>query len=96
MKEDTSFIILNSLSFVDRSIKLLDNYSSTHLYLDRDQAGKATTQKLLNQSKNCEDKSSLYHRHKDLNDYLVQQIKMKQQLEKAVLLKQRMSKGGRI
>jgi hypothetical protein len=95
-ENDPNFLILNSLSFLDRSIKLINDYESKFLYLDRDNAGKTATQKQLLHSKKGHDKSTLYHGHKDLNDYLVHQIKMKQQLEKVVSQKQRMSKGKRI
>jgi len=95
-ENNISFLILNSLSFLDRSLKTFEKYTSIQLYLDDDVAGRTASQKLLQHSKNCEDKNSLYHGQKDLNDYLVHQNKEKQKLEQALIQKQRLSHGRRI
>ena len=95
-ENNINFLVLNSLSFLDRSIKIFEKYISIQLYLDSDAAGRIATQKLLHYSKNCEDKSSLYHGYKDLNDYLVYQNKKKQKLEQALPKKQKVRQGRRI
>lgn len=95
-ENETNYLILNSLSFLDKKIKTFEKYRSIQLYLDNDIAGRTATQKLFQYSIKCEDKSSLYHGHKDLNDYLVYQNRNKQKLEQALPKKQRMSRGRRI
>ena len=95
-ENNISFLILNSLSFLDRSLKTFEKYTSIQLYLDDDVAGRTASQKLLQHSIKCEDKSSLYHGHKDLNDYLVYQNKKKQKLEQSLSKKQRVSRGRRV
>jgi hypothetical protein len=67
----SDFLILNSLSFVDRIVATAENYSKTCLYLDNDMAGKKATQKLLEQVKGSVDLSGVYASKKDLNELLV-------------------------
>lgn len=67
----TNSLILNSLSFLDKSRELLDKHLRVHLLLDQDAAGKTHTQKALDWNPNKYiDRSELYRGHKDLNDWL--------------------------
>jgi len=65
-----SFLILNSLSFLEKSRSIMENHASIRLYLDRDAAGLRATQEALKWSHKYSDKSCLYNGHKDLNDFL--------------------------
>ncbi len=65
------FLVLNSTAFVQKSISLMGGYVRVELYLDNDENGKRTTQKLIKHSKNYEDKSALYSGFKDMNEWLI-------------------------
>ncbi|KOH46011.1 toprim domain-containing protein [Sunxiuqinia dokdonensis] len=67
----SDFLILNSLSFVDRIVPTAESYSKTCLYLDNDPSGKKATQKLLEKVKGSVDLSGVYASKKDLNELLV-------------------------
>lgn len=69
----TNFLVLNSLSFLEKSREVLDEHQKVHLYLDRDEAGKKYTQTALQWNQKYTDQSHLYKNHKDLNDYLISQ-----------------------
>ncbi len=66
----TDFLILNSLSFFERSLLLLEKHEHIKLYLDHDAAGRKCTEQALKRSAKYEDKSRLYNCYKDLNDWL--------------------------
>ena len=69
----TNFLVLNSLSFFEKSRELMEKNEKVYLYLDRDEAGKKNTLSALKWDLKYTDKSDLYKNHKDLNDYLVRQ-----------------------
>lgn len=66
----TNFLILNSLSFFEKSRSLMERHHSIHLFLDRDAAGVKAQEQALRWSQKYKDKSALYTGHKDLNDFL--------------------------
>ncbi len=66
----SNFLILNSLSFLEKSRSLLEDHAVIDLYLDRDSAGLEATKKALHWSPRYKDQSHLYKDHKDLNDLL--------------------------
>lgn len=66
----TNFLILNSLSFFEKSCSLMEKHEQIHLFLDRDKAGLLQTQKALKRSRQYIDQSHLYKGHKDMNDWL--------------------------
>lgn len=68
----TDFLILNSLSFFDKSLHQMENYSHIHLYLDNDKAGLQCTEKALATEKKFTDESKLYTGYKDLNEWMQQ------------------------
>lgn len=68
----TSFLILNSLAFFEKSRLKMESHENVHLYLDRDEAGRKCTRKALLWSPKYRDQSGFYKQHKDLNEYLVQ------------------------
>jgi DNA primase len=69
----TNFLVLNSLSFFEKSREIMEQHQQIHLYLDRDVAGLKHTLEALKWNKKYLDQSQLYQHHKDLNDYLVHQ-----------------------
>ncbi|MEN8191886.1 MAG: toprim domain-containing protein [Bacteroidota bacterium] len=68
---ETDFLILNSTAFFDKAIEIIPTYKHIELYLDNDNTGNRITQKFLEVTKNCIDKSSLYKEFKDINQWLV-------------------------
>jgi len=70
--ELTNFLVLNSLSFFEKSREKMESHQQVHLFLDRDSAGKKLTQLALQWDKTkYTDRSQIYHNHKDLNDWLI-------------------------
>ena len=67
----TNFLVLNSLSFFERSRLKLEEHNKIHLYLDRDQAGMKLTHDALKWNLKYIDKSNFYKNYKDINEYLV-------------------------
>jgi hypothetical protein len=67
----TNCLILNSLSYFEKSRNLMEKHTSINLFLDRDTAGIQATQQALTWSKKYKDNSVLYAHHKDFNDYLI-------------------------
>ena len=65
-------LILNSLSFFEKSRSLIEQYKQVHLILDRDAAGINCTKQALqwNRDKYI-DRSDFYQNHKDLNQWLI-------------------------
>lgn len=72
-KLQTNFLILNSLSFFNKSWELMDKHEKVNLYLDRDTIGmKCTQEALRRQPEKYVDQSFLYEQKKDLNEWLEQ------------------------
>jgi hypothetical protein len=79
----TNCLILNSLSFFDKSRDLMEKHLRVHLLLDRDMAGKTHTQKALNWDRDKYiDRSEFYSSHKDLNDWLIHDRNNQQQSQR--------------
>jgi hypothetical protein len=67
-----NFLILNSTSFFEKSLPLMQRHSSVHLYLDNDKTGQKFTQQGLDLSKEkFKDERGLYQKYSDLNDMLM-------------------------
>lgn len=77
----TNCLVLNSLSFFERSRALMENYKQIHLILDRDNAGMAQTKQALQWSSKYIDRSDYYSQHKDLNDWLKQKERKPKQVK---------------
>ena len=75
LESEYDFLVLNSTAFVQKAMNLIDGYTGVELYLDNDSSGKLTTQKLIEHSKNCEDKSKPYSGFKDINELLIYNAK---------------------
>lgn len=67
----SDFLILNSLSFLSRSIDRLGNYETVSLFLDNDAAGRQAKMRIASAGISYKDESDLYKSFKDVNEYLV-------------------------
>lgn len=78
----TNCLILNSLSFFEKSRPLMESFSQVHLLLDRDHAGTNCTKLALNWNRDKYiDRSDFYQGRKDLNEWLIhhnKSLKLKQ------------------
>jgi len=74
----TNFLVLNSLSFFNKSLQLMDKHERVDLYLDRDIGGiKYTNEAIQRDSIKYTDQSFLYEQTKDLNEWLNQEQQVK-------------------
>lgn len=69
----SDFLVLNSLSFIQKNMDRMQSYVETKLMLDNDLAGDTATTKLLSISTIIKDERKLYQGYKDLNDFLIKQ-----------------------
>jgi len=66
----TNFLILNSLSFFQKSRPVMERHAQVNLYLDNDASGRKFTQDALLSSDRYKDYSNLYKGYNDLNDWI--------------------------
>lgn len=70
----SDWLVLNSVSNVERAVKALQGYERIECFLDNDEAGRKTFQRLYDRfGERVIDRSTLYADYKDLNDYLLSQ-----------------------
>ena len=68
----SDWLVLNSVFNVEKALQVLDGYQRIECYLDNDEAGRRTFQRLQECfGEKVIDRSSLYAGHKDLNEYLL-------------------------
>ncbi|WP_130734467.1 toprim domain-containing protein [Flavobacterium sp. J27] len=67
---NSDYMILNSISMLEKSLHLLFNYEKIELFLDNDLQGDKATELLKNQFKNVIDGRIKYKNHKDLNEFI--------------------------
>lgn len=68
----SDWLVLNSVSNVEKAVKVLQGYERIECYLDNDDAGRRTLEKLrANFGEKVIDRSSLYADHKDLHEFLL-------------------------
>jgi Toprim domain-containing protein len=68
----TNCLVLNSLSFFEKSRPLMERYNQVHLILDRDAAGRNHTAQALQWDRGKYiDRSDFYQGRKDLNEWLI-------------------------
>jgi hypothetical protein len=85
----SDFLVLNSVSLVDRSLDILAGYRNAFLYLDHDDAGKRVQEKYQLAGLKTVDASGIYQGYKDLNEYLINQkpvqkeVKQRQEYKKS-------------
>jgi hypothetical protein len=80
-KKKQDFIILNSLSFLEKVRPYMEKHQLIRLYLDRDQAGEEHTRRALCWSAKYKDQSSLYKGYKDLNEWAVNSGKLDKKMQ---------------
>lgn len=71
---DKDFIILNSVSLVDKAIEVIKQYNDVKLALDNDQAGDIATKKILEHIPTAKDVRKFYKDFKDLNNLLLRKV----------------------
>ncbi|MGV3504718.1 MAG: toprim domain-containing protein [Adhaeribacter sp.] len=71
LHQKTNFMVLNSVALSTKSLHVLERHTAVFLFLDQDQAGRTTTEKLLNSGINGIDASHFYKDHKDVNELLM-------------------------
>jgi hypothetical protein len=67
----SNFLILNSLSFLNRNLEIIKAHHQANLFLDNDLAGKEAKQNLTSKGISFRDASTLYSPYKDVNEYLM-------------------------
>ena len=68
----SDWLVLNSVSNVEKAVKGLQGYGRIECFLDNDEAGRRTFQKLHECfGEKVIDRSALYAKHKDLNEFLL-------------------------
>ena len=71
----TNCLVLNSLSFLEKSRQLMEKHSQVFLALDRDAAGMTQTRQALQWDRDkYMDRSDFYQGHKDLNEWLIRKL----------------------
>lgn len=76
-------IVFNSLALLPKVVPLVTSYTSIECFLDNDEAGRKAFDQVKRSCPRIIDGSVCYQAHKDLNEWLVAQSKIK---EKQVLL----------
>ncbi len=71
LPHQSDFLVLNSVSFINRIHNIVQTYPKVGLYLDNDSAGKKATKQLLANLTNSVDMSAIYKNAKDLNQLLI-------------------------
>ena len=69
--EPSDYMILNSVSMINKIKNLLENYEKIDLYFDNDEAGNRAIEIIKNENNEAEDCRVLYSDFKDLNDWLI-------------------------
>ena len=68
----SDWLVLNSVSNVEKAVKVLQGYEKIECFLDNDEAGRRTFQRLHECfGEKVIDRSSLYTDYKDLNEFLL-------------------------
>jgi 5S rRNA maturation endonuclease (ribonuclease M5) len=69
--KDCNYLILNSLSLINRIDEIINQHTRIYFFLDNDAAGQNAINKLKKEFLNSIDMTIFYKDHKDLNDYLL-------------------------
>lgn len=71
-KKTSDYIILNSVSMINKIKSAIGNYENIELYFDNDEAGNRAIEIIKKEKNEVEDCRVLYSDFKDLNDWLIQ------------------------
>ncbi|WP_298731609.1 toprim domain-containing protein [uncultured Chitinophaga sp.] len=88
----TNFLVLNSLSFFEKSRPLMEKHETIDLYLDGDAAGMKYTGQVLDNAR-YKDKSGLYQDHKDMNQWLIENFLQVQREVQALVRARKLAEG---
>lgn len=69
-KEPSDYLILNSVSMIQRTSQLLTQYKNIELYLDNDPTGDTATETLKKTHPHATDERILFRNYKDMNEFL--------------------------
>lgn len=67
---ESSFVVLNSLAFLDKALPTIQQFPEINLFLDNDPAGLEAKNKFTDQGIAANDISTFYPFYKDVNEYL--------------------------
>jgi DNA primase len=84
---NTDVLVLNSVSFIKRSMPIISDYKNVNLFFDNDPAGERAKAVLASEGVQFKDRSDLYKDFKDLNDYLRYSCEVKSHLAKGLGMK---------
>jgi 5S rRNA maturation endonuclease (ribonuclease M5) len=70
-KDQSSFIVLNSLSLLNRTLPTIQAYKQINLFLDNDNAGREAKENLTAKGIVFQDASRIYRDSKDVNEFLI-------------------------
>lgn len=73
-KADESFLVLNSLSMIQKAKLYFTEFEKVKLFLDNDSAGRRVTKKLTSEFSNIIDQSFTYSEYEDYNDFHVNSL----------------------
>jgi len=78
--EPSDYMILNSVSMINKIKNSLETYEKIDLYFDNDEAGNRAVEIIKNEKIEAEDCRVLYSDFKDLNDWLIHGTKFEEKL----------------
>ena len=73
-KADESFLVLNSLSMIQKAKLYFTEFEKVKLFLDNDSAGRRVTKELISEFSNIIDQSFIYSEYEDYNDFHVNSL----------------------
>lgn len=73
-KADESFLVLNSLSMIQKAKLYFTEFEKVKLFLDNDSAGRRVTKELTSEFSNIIDQSFTYSEYEDYNDFHVNSL----------------------
>ena len=80
-KEVSDYMILNSVSMINKIKNEIGKYENIELYFDNDEAGNRAVEIIKNEKNEAEDCRVLYSSFKDLNDWLIHNNPQKDNLQ---------------
>lgn len=72
---ESSFLVLNSLALLNRSIPIIKNYRDVNVFFDNDHAGRDAKDLLTGKGIHFNDASRFYRESKDVNEFLIKKLK---------------------
>jgi hypothetical protein len=72
-------LVLNSAIHLEKAMDFLKRHTHVQSWLDNDNTGKSLLSEITNRHGNVEDMSMFYEPYKDLNEYLIKQLTIKNQ-----------------